>query len=78
VGDGRDGGVTAATNAQATNLESTAVGVEGIPNRAVVLLGGQAKRDPLGNGLGFGQLAPSLARHRAVLTVRLPERGLRR
>jgi hypothetical protein len=48
------------------------VGVEGLLNRAVVLLGGKAKRNPLGPGLGFGQLAPALARHRAVLTVRLP------
>lgn len=57
-------------DAQATNVESTAAGVRGLDSPAVVLLGGQAKKDPAGAGLGFGRLAPLMHRHRAVVTVR--------
>jgi UDP-N-acetylmuramoylalanine-D-glutamate ligase len=54
-------------DSKATNLDAARVGVSGIERPCVVLLGGQGK--PFADGsLGAGQLAPALARHRAVVT----------
>ncbi|KAK3258567.1 hypothetical protein CYMTET_32393 [Cymbomonas tetramitiformis] len=55
-------------DSKATNVEATLVGVDGLEKRAVVLLGGQAKKNPATGGLGFGKLAQALERHRAVIT----------
>ncbi len=50
-------------DSKATNLDAAATGIGGLERPAVVLLGGQSKE-----GTDYGELAPSLRRHRAVLT----------
>jgi UDP-N-acetylmuramoylalanine--D-glutamate ligase len=55
-------GVLWINDSKATNVDAALVGISGLERTAVVLLGGQAK------GPGFGELAPALARHRAVVT----------
>lgn len=60
-------GVTWIDDSKATNIDAARVGVSGLAQRAVVLLGGQGKVGVDG-GLGFGALAEPLARHRAVVT----------
>jgi UDP-N-acetylmuramoylalanine--D-glutamate ligase len=55
------GGVRWINDSKATNLASTSVALAGMDRPCVVLLGGEAK------GAGFAELAPSLARHRAVV-----------
>lgn len=61
------GGVRWIDDSKATNVDAARVGIAGIDRPAVVLLGGQGKPNPDGS-LGFGALAPDLARHRAVVT----------
>jgi UDP-N-acetylmuramoylalanine--D-glutamate ligase len=61
------GGVVWIDDSKATNIDAARVGISGLEGRAVVLLGGQGKPNPDGS-LGFGALAPELARHRAVIT----------
>jgi UDP-N-acetylmuramoylalanine-D-glutamate ligase len=65
-------GVQFVNDSKATNLGAAEVAIRSIERPAVVLLGGQAKRPPArGAGrapdLGFAQLAPLLARHRAAV-----------
>jgi len=64
-------GVQFVNDSKATNLGAAEVAIRSIERPAVVLLGGQAKRPPTrGAGppdLGFAQLAPLLARHRAAV-----------
>lgn len=60
-------GVAWIDDSKATNVDAARVGIGGIDRPAVVLLGGQGK--PMADGsLGFGELAPLLARHRGVVT----------
>lgn len=58
---GERGGVRWINDSKATNLASTSVALTGMDRPCVVLLGGEAK------GGGFAELAPALARHRAVV-----------
>ena len=55
-------------DSKATNLDAAEMAIRSIERPAVVLLGGLAKRYPGGEGLGFGRLAPLLARHRTAVT----------
>lgn len=59
-------GVLWIDDSKATNLDAARVGISGVDRPAVVLLGGLGKEMPDGS-LGFGALAPALARHRAVI-----------
>ena len=59
---GTFGGATWIDDSKATNVEAALAGVAGLPQPAVVLLGGQAK------GGGFSALVPALRRHRGVIT----------
>lgn len=54
-------GVPWINDSKATNVESTLVGVRGVSQPSVVLLGGEAK------GPGFAPLVPALGGHRAVV-----------
>jgi len=54
-------GVLWVNDSKATNVDAARVGL-GIERPAVVLLGGEAK-----DGTDYSQLAPRLARHRAVI-----------
>jgi UDP-N-acetylmuramoylalanine--D-glutamate ligase len=55
------GGVRWINDSKATNVDAARVGLSGLGQQAVVLLGGQAKGD------GFAALAPLLAEQRAVV-----------
>lgn len=55
-------GVLWVNDSKATNVDAARVGIGGIDRPAVVLLGGQAKE-----GTDHAELAPVLARHRAVV-----------
>jgi UDP-N-acetylmuramoylalanine--D-glutamate ligase len=56
------GGVVWVNDSKATNIDAARVGIQGIDRPSVVLLGGQLKE-----GSDFAELAPILARHRAVI-----------
>jgi len=57
-------GVLWVNDSKATNLDAARVGIGGLERPAVVLLGGELK-----DGSDFGELAPLLRRHRAVLAI---------
>eukprot|EP00873_Tetraselmis_striata_P011370 jgi/Tetstr1/431634/TSEL_021164.t1 len=59
-------GVTWINDSKATNVDAAFVGINGLEQPAVVLLGGQGKRLE-GGALGFARIAAALACHRAVV-----------